>query len=61
MLVCLYAWSFTLPLGSATKNLPTPQVRTGVLPNLVEKQSLKKKVATETEEHLPPFELALYF
>ena len=36
----------------------TPHVRTGVLPNLVEKQSLKKEVATQTEEHLPPFELA---
>ena len=47
-----------LSLGSATNTLPTPQVRTGVLPNLVEKQSLKKEVATQTEEHLPPFELA---
>ena len=45
-------------LGSATNTLPTPHVRTGVLPNLVEKQSLKKEVATQTEEHLPPFELA---
>ena len=45
-------------LGSATNSLPTPHVRTGVLPNLVEKQSLKKEVATQTEEHLPPFELA---
>lgn len=47
-----------LSLGSATNTLPTPQVRTGVLPNFVEKQSLKKEVATQTEEHLPPFELA---
>ena len=45
-------------LGSPTNNLPTPQVRTGVLPNLAEKQSLKKEVATQTKEHLPPFELA---
>ena len=45
-------------LGSPTNNLPTPQVRTGVLPNLLGKQSLKKEVATQTEEHLPPFELA---
>ena len=45
-------------LGSATNTLPTPQVRTGGLPNFVEKQSLKKEVATQTEEHLPPFELA---
>ena len=45
-------------LGSATNTLSTPQVRTGVLPNLVEKQSLKKEVATQTKEHLPPFELA---
>ena len=45
-------------LGSATNTLPTPQVRTGILPNLVEKQSLKEEVATQTEEHLPPFELA---
>ena len=44
--------------GSATTTLPTPDVRTGVLPNLVEKQSLKKDIATQTEEHLPPFELA---
>ena len=47
-----------LSLGSATNTLPTPQVRTGVLPNFLEKQSLKKEVATQTEEHLPPFELA---
>ena len=45
-------------LGSPTNNLPTPQVRTGVLPNLAEKQSLKKEVATQTKEHLPPFERA---
>ena len=73
MLVCLYGHNYSsctppnpqcpdqIPsLGSSTNTLPTPQVRIGVLPNLVEKQSLKKEVATQTEEHLPPFEPKLW-